>query len=88
MQTVFYALIFTALVAVLLHWYQFAAHMQAHNQHAMCCHTLLKSPLPLACIPSCTTSQQRQFQFIPVSNHFKLTLLINLTVVTRGSAER
>lgn len=56
MQTVFYAPIFTALVAVLLHWYQFGAHMQARNQHAMCCHTILKSPLPLACIPS---SQQR-----------------------------
>lgn len=49
---------------------------------------LPKSPLPLAPIPSHPASQQRQFQFIPVSNHFKLTLLIHLTVVTKGLAQR
>lgn len=48
----------------------------------------LKPPLPLASIPSHTSSQQRQFQFILISNHFKLTLLIHLTVVTKGLAER
>lgn len=61
--------------------------MQGHSQCAIYCDALLKPPLPLALIPSHTTSQQRQFQFITISNHFKLTLLIHLTVVTKGLAE-